>query len=540
MAETLMRTLRHLVMAAVLCGSWACAVALVDETYTLRGKVVSSVDGTPVRGALVQLNGPAHGNVLSGNDGSFAFSRLAAGEFVVSARKQGYFATELGEPLGAVVERVRVDAGTRELSLPLIPEGVIHGKIVDEQGEPIEGLEVQARPRFGRNSEMNRSTDRTATTNEAGEYRIAGLTAGSYYLLETAKSGRSSEAMLAAVRRMKSGVPIDFYPGVLEAAQAASIRVVPGSSQQIDWRIAHQPLYQVSGRVQTKGETRNLLVGLLSSYSDQNFTLALAGPDGSFVFPGVAAGEYAVAAIEIANEAAAKPQMAMKMITVKTNVQDLVLQVFPGTRIPVRFREEYTHKSSPEPSAESAPASVEFLRVDLPFEVAAKLSGEQSEWNAQKKELQVLLEPGAFRIEIQTSPKSYVASAKNGHTDLLKEDLVVAPGREAEPIELVLRDDPATLSGTVRYDGKAAPGRVVLLPENAPRQAAIISADAGGTFSFQELAPGRYFLLALGNGTEIDLQDEGTLRRIQSQGEAVELQSDGRASVELELKKWEE
>lgn len=535
-----MRTLRHLVMAAVICGSWACAVALADETYTLRGKVVSSVDGTPVRGALVQLNGPAHGSALSGSDGSFAFSKLTAGEFVVSARKQGYFATALGEPLGAVVERVRVDAGTRELSLPLIPEGVIHGRIVDEQGEPIEGLDVQARPRFGRVSEMNRSADRTATTNEAGEYRIAGLTAGSYYLLETTKSVRGYEAMLTTVRRVKTGVPINFYPGVLEAAQAAAIRVRPGSSQQIDWRISHQPLYQVSGRVQTRGGSANLLIGLLSSYSDQNFTLAMAGPDGSFVLPAVAPGAYAVAAIDMGNEEPAKAQIAVKMITVKANVQDLVLQVLPVTRIPIRFREEYTHESNSEPSAESPPASIEFLRVDLPFEVAAKLTEQQSGWNAQKKELQVLLEPGAFRIQIQASPKIYVASAMTGHTDLLKENLVVAPGSEAEPIELVLRDDAAYLSGTVRHDGKAAPGRVVLLPENAPRQAAIISADAGGRFSFQELAPGRYFLLALGNGTEIDLEDEGTLRRIQSQGEAVELQADGRASVELELKRWEE
>ena len=535
-----MRSFWHLVMAAGLCAHWAGAVALADETYTLHGRVVNSVDGTPIRGALVQLSGPMKVSVLSGNDGSFVFSKLAAGDFVVTARKLGYFATELGEPLGAVAERVRVDAVTRELSLPLIPEGVIHGKIVDEQGEPIEGLDVQARPKFGRNSQMNTSADRTATTNEAGEYRIAGLTAGSYYLLETAKSGRGNEAMLSAVRRMKSGVPINYYPGVLEAAQAAAIRVLPGSSQQVDWRIAHQPLYQVSGRVQAKGGSSDILVAMVSSYSDQNFTLALAGPDGSFVFQGVASGEYAVAALEAMNEEFTKPQMAVKMITVKTNVQDLVLQVLPATRIPVRFREEYTHKSSPEPSVESAPASVEFLRVDLPFEVATKLTDHQSEWNAQKKELQVLLEPGAFRIQIQASPKIYAASAMNGNTDLLKENLVVAPGSEAEPIELVLRDDPASLSGTVRHDGKAAPGRVVLLPENAPRQAAVVSADAGGTFSFQELAPGRYFLLALGNGTEIDLQDEGTLRRIQSQGEAVELQADGRASVELELKKWEE
>lgn len=534
-----MRTLWHLVIAALLCGSWTCAVALADETYTLRGKVVSSVDGTPVRGALVQLDGPSQGSALTGNDGSFAFSKLAVGEFVVSARKQGYFATELGEPLDAIVERVRLDATTRELTLPLIPEGVIFGKIVDEQGEPIEGLEVQARPKFGRISEMNRNADRTATTNEAGEYRITGLTAGSYYLLETTKSVRHFEAILTSVRRVKSGVPINFYPGVLEAAQAATIRVRPGSSQQLDWRIARQPLYQVSGRVQTRGGSANLLVGLMSGYSDQNFTLAMAGPDGSFVLPAVAPGEYAVVAVDMANEEAAKAEVAVKMITLKANVQDLLLQVFPVTQIPVRFREEYTHKSDAGRLAESAPANVEFLRVDLPVEVAAKLTDQQS-WNGQKKELQALLEPGAFRIEIYTGPKTYVASAMNGHTDLLKDDLVVAPGSEAEPIELVLRDDPASLSGTVRLDGKAVPGRVVLLPENAPRHLAIISADAGGRFAFQDLAPGRYFLLALANGSEIDLQDQGTLRRIQSLGEAVELPADGRASVELELKKWEE
>jgi hypothetical protein len=387
---------------------------------------------------------------------------------------------------------------------------------------------------------MSRTADRTATTNEAGEYRIAGLTAGSYYLLETARSVRGNEAMLTVFRRMKSGIPINFYPGVLEAAQAAAVRVPPGSSQQLDWRIAHQPLYEVSGHVLTKGGSPNLLVGLMSSYSEQNFTLALARPDGSFVLSAVAPGEYALATIDMTNDEIARAQIAVKMITVKANVRDLVLQVFPVTRIPIRFREVYTHKSSTEKPDQSPPANVEFLRVDLPLEVAAKLMDQQTDWNAEKKELQVLLEPGAFRINTYTSSKIYVASAMSGRTNLLADDLVVAPGSDAEPIELVLRDDAASLSGTVRLDGKPASARVVLLPENAPRRAAFISADSGGRFSFPELAPGRYFLLALGNGTEIDLQDQGTLRRIQSRGEAVELQADGRASLELELKKWEE
>jgi hypothetical protein len=535
-----MRNFRHLVLATVLCVECAGGVVRADETYTLRGKVVSSVDGTPVRGALVQLNGPARGNALTGNDGSFAFSKLAAGEFEISARKQGYFASEQGEPLDAVIERVQLDAGTPELSLSLIPEGILHGKIVDEQGEPLEGLEVQARPRFGTNSGANAGEQHTSVTSEAGEYRIVGLPPGSYYLLETPKTGTSNEAMLLAVRRMKSGIPIHFYPGVLEATQAAAIRVLPGSSQQINWRIAHQPLYQVSGRVQANGGSGNLMVGLVSSYSDQNFTLALASPDGSFVFHGVAAGEYAVAAILGENEDSEKLNMGVKVITVKANMQDLVLQAFPKTRIPVRFKEEYTHKSGTEAADDSVPASVEFLRVDLPYEIATKLSNGRADWDAQKKEIQLWLEPGTFRIGIAAPPKIYAASAMSGNTDLLKEDLVVAPGSEPEPIELVLRDDPASLTGTVRQDAKPAQGRVVLLPENWPRQAAIIAADAGGRFWVQSLAPGRYFLLALRNGTEIDLQDPAALRRIQSLGEAVELQPDAHASVELELKKWEE
>ncbi|HXH67653.1 MAG TPA: carboxypeptidase-like regulatory domain-containing protein [Candidatus Limnocylindrales bacterium] len=535
-----MRSFWHLVLAAVLCLECAGGVVRADETYALRGKVLSSVDGTPIRGVLVELKGPAQGNALTGNDGSFVFSKLAAGEFAVSARKQGYFASELGEPRGAVVVRVQLDAATPELSLSLIPEGIIYGKIVDEQGEPLDGLEVQARRRFAGNSEMIPVWEYTVTTNEAGEYRIVGLPSGSYYLLETPKKWTGNEATLFVARRRKSGIPTHFYPGVLESTQAAAIRVFPGSSQQINWRIAHQPLYQVSGRVQGKGGSENSLVGLVSSYSEQNLALALTGPDGSFVFHGVSAGEYEVVALLGEGEDPEKLNVAVKAITLKANVQDLVLQAFPRTRISVHFKEEYTHKSGGETADQSAPANVNFVRADIPDDLASKLSSRQSEWDAQKKEIQLWLEPGTFRIEITTPAKIYAASAISGNIDLLKEDLVVAPGSELEPLELVLRDDQASVTGTVRYDGKPAQARVVLLPEYSPRKAAIIAADAGGKFQAQSLVPGRYSLLALRNGTEIDLQDGATQRRIQSLGESVELQPNAQTSVELELKQWEE
>lgn len=116
----------------------------------------------------------------------------------------------------------------------------------------------------------------------------------------------------------------------------------------------------------------------------------------------------------------------------------------------------------------------------------------------------------------------------------------MSPGGDTSPIEVVLRDDSASLSGTVRSDRKTVRGTVVLVPESVPRQVVAISTGGDGRFQFQSLAPGRYFLVAVKTGTEMDLENPETLRRIQSLGESVELQADGAASIDLEVKKWEE
>jgi hypothetical protein len=547
-----MRSFWHLVMAAVLCASWIDGVALADETYSLYGKVVNSVDGTPIRSALVQLNGPTKVSALTGNDGGFVFSKLAAGDFVVSARKPGYFASEIGEPLGAVEARVQVNARTQELSLPLIPEGILYGKIVDEKGEPIEGLEVLAKPKYGRAAPGNAGFEHTATTNENGEYRMAELQPGSYYLIEARKTAQGEGEMSWAVRRLGTGIPINFYPGALEAAQAATIRVLPGSSQKVDWRIPHQPVYQIAGRVRVKGDARNVLIMLMSFYNEQPFGMVPPEADGSFVFSGVAPGRYVVAAFQPENQeqyqgenqVAQNPQMGVKLITVNENLQNVILQMFPETQKPIHFKEEYSHKAAAPAGTEltdqSAPANVSFLRADLPEAVTFLLSERPAEWNNEKKELRVALEPGTYRIDVNAPQKIYVASAMSGGTDLLKEDLVVGPEESLEPIELVLRDDSASLTGTVHLDGKGTQGRVVLVAENAPRQAVIAAAAADGRFQFDNLAPGRYYLLALKNGIELDLQDQGTLRRIQGLGQSVELDPDATARVEPELKKWDE
>src|SRR5713101_5869519 len=59
-------------------------------TYTLKGTVVNSVTGEPIRGALVQIYADRQRSVLTGPEGKFQIENLSRGTFGVQCRKPGY------------------------------------------------------------------------------------------------------------------------------------------------------------------------------------------------------------------------------------------------------------------------------------------------------------------------------------------------------------------------------------------------------------------------------------------------------------------
>ena len=105
----------------------------------------------------------------------------------------------------------------------------------------------------------------------------------------------------------------------------------------------------------------------------------------------------------------------------------------------------------------------------------------------------------------------YVASAVAGSVDLLRQPLVVGPGGASPPIDIVLRDDGATIDGTVEgmaaapagERGTATAGLVpvtayvycIPLPDS-PGRFTVSGVSAEGTFQLQQLPPGAYRVLA--------------------------------------------
>ena len=68
-----MSKLAHLTAGVLLGFGLITGTAHPDDTCALRGKVVSSVDGTPLRGAMVQVSGETAQSTMTSAEGHLYF-----------------------------------------------------------------------------------------------------------------------------------------------------------------------------------------------------------------------------------------------------------------------------------------------------------------------------------------------------------------------------------------------------------------------------------------------------------------------------------
>ncbi len=158
----------------------------------IRGRIVAGDTGKPLRRARVTVTGPELGgeprNTSTDTDGRYEFTDLPAGFFTLRVTRGGYLPLAYGQrrpreapkPLRLldkqVVERV-------DMALPRM--SIITGRVLDETGDPIEGVNIHAVRLIFRDGQrrlvpvgvpQNRS-------DEDGEFRLTGLAPGMYYVL---------------------------------------------------------------------------------------------------------------------------------------------------------------------------------------------------------------------------------------------------------------------------------------------------------------------------------------------------------------------
>jgi hypothetical protein len=161
-----------------------------------------------------------------------------------------------------------------------------------------------------------------------------------------------------------------------------------------------------------------------------------------------------------------------------------------------------------------------------------------SVWLANARRGPVLSDvpPGRYSVDVETQANWYVQSALCGTTDLLHDQLTVIAGVQIPPIEVVIRDDGATLSGHVDTGESGNPATVVLIPEQGPRNEAKITNTApGGNFSVSNLAPGTYSVLAFDRADGLEYANPEAMAGYSAQAAHVSLQPNGQSQIAVEL-----
>src|ERR1035437_4061748 len=171
-----------------------------DDPCAVSGQVSNAATGEPVRRALVYLRridmSPGVTNVQVGNSvttdaaGRFAIAGIAPGKYRLAAERSGFIVTQYGSRgPGKAGTLLTLEPGQKssDLAMRLTPHGVITGRVLDEEGDPVPGANVQVSRQIYAQGRKQMSRTGAASSNDLGEYRVFGLAPGRYFVSADAR-----------------------------------------------------------------------------------------------------------------------------------------------------------------------------------------------------------------------------------------------------------------------------------------------------------------------------------------------------------------
>ncbi len=245
--------------------------------------------GLPLRRAEVRVSGGDLRSMRVAStdaDGRFEVQGLPAGRYSVSARQDGFVMGDFAPQSRGVAPRppleVKDGALVEHVDIALRRGAVAAGRVVDEAGEPMEGVTVSALRKEAAPAPFGVMAVGTAETNDLGEFRIFGLDAGSYIV------SASWRGLPIPGLDDPPGYALTYFPGTADLDGATSVALA--ASQRVDGLVLAMipartsrvsgTAIDVAGAPVTQGNVFAFPSDLNSGMS--SMTMAQLRPDGTF------------------------------------------------------------------------------------------------------------------------------------------------------------------------------------------------------------------------------------------------------------------
>ena len=517
----------------------------------LRGRVLATDTGGPLRRARVSLSAPGIGQPRSTTtdlQGRYEFKQLPAGRYTLTASKAPYVTLQAGQR--SPFERGRpIDLGegqTIERVDIALPRGsAIAGHVIDDLGEPAASVQVVAlRPQYFEGRRQLVPVGRPVQTNDIGQYRLYGLPPGTYYVRTQATAWYSMSVLDKGI-----SFAATYYPGSILAAEAQPVTVRVGQDRlNIDVFLIVGRMARLSGiAVDPRGrplagqsvmlvqETRGP-----SSTSSSGIASALVQPDGRFTIANVAAGEYVLFASSTNPQTGRGESVRLPVTVTGEDLDGLVLTTSAGVSITGRIEFE----GDPQPSF--SPRSVRILAHDLGLSrgQGGGAGPVSDDWSFEVTGIT----SGPRVLRVSGLPAGWTLKAVYAGTDDVTDaPLEIAQSRNVTGVRVVITDRVTELTGAVSDERGQAVSEysVVVFAEDArswseqSRYLAAVRPDQHGRFLVTGLPPGEYLAVALVYLEEGQGNDPEFLESIRPHATALVLGEGERKALDLKLVKME-
>jgi Carboxypeptidase regulatory-like domain len=533
--------------------------------YEIHGVVVDAKTGAPLAEAELAVqesaepNGPPFEMVQSEADGSFRVARLAEGKYTLRAVRQGYAQQALLQHEN-FWSGVAVGPGKDSLHVrfPLHTSATITGQVTDENGESVRGAEVTLWSKELQNGAEGISQEQSSHTNDEGRYRFEHLPAGKYsvsvrtrpwYSRYVSPSGstKNSEGQ-ANDAAYKTGKPVVnelgpsqeaevrnslpdavyptlYYPAARDWHEMEWLILQPGQVESADLHLVPEPSVYLRVHADTGIA---LMTDVPTGRMLDNRAQTLQSEPGVEEYVGIAAGRYEVDPVGL------QENREGQKIEASGNA-DLQIAVPGAAGIPI------VGVLQPIPGA----PKIDEWRVEVTDEKGGEYKSSLFNLSNSNRE-----QPGSFAIGfLPTGPQTYEFTVLQPIDAAVKKievkgaklngAKIETDGTEQVSLIITVEQISVPLAGVALKNGKPFAGAMILLvPEDGKdldRRVRRDQSDTDGTFRLQTVLPGKYAVMALEKGWELEWLKPEVIKPYVQKAKKIEIGDTSPGAVTLDV-----
>jgi hypothetical protein len=516
--------------------------------YQISGVVVDSKSGSPLHGVdmvITPLGAERNGVAkTTAEDGTFVFDKLPAGKYRVVASRRGYVTSAYQEHQGfstAIVTGPGLE--TTHLRFPIVPAAILSGSVIDDEGDPVSGAMVtlfRQNPPNGSDSIMRAQT---TTTDDDGAFEFTRLASGTFFIAASARPwyafhpqqrrpGDPAQPNQEPLRSpLDVAYPTTFYADTTDSSAATPIALRAGDHPQVTLALHPVPAVQLRLKIPEPPADSNgapvrgfappslsqTAFGKTEIMIPTTSTMVASGDQRYFEISGLAQGEYT---LEFHGEngqtrgtsdinLSADQVLDNSPLAAGAEVKGVIAMAF-GARAP------------------------EDLSVSLASANGRIRTGGQK-----------ISDHGAFAFH-DVAPGLYELFVTGGGRQLpvlqirtmgrAIEGGRIQIGTDAVTLQADVAIGSATITGFAERNGQRLGGAmIVLVPQNPgpnPNLFRRDQSDSDGSFTLQRVVPGRYNLIAIEDGWELEWAREAALQKYLPHGQLVEVRE---ATIKVDL-----